>query len=370
MLALDVHSAEPPSAAREAKGRPAGQLDLDPMLQAVLKKHPHMPGLVAAIVDGERITALGAVGLRKAGSPVKFELHDLIHLGSCTKAMTGLLIGKLIEEKRLRFESTMGDVFPNMRPKMNAEFEKVTIRQLLRHLGGLPPNLDWDKLDRSGKSIVEQRRMAVEEALGKPPENPPGTKYVYSNVSFVILGAVIETKTGKPWEDVIENEIFTPLSMKTAGFGPPGIPGKIDQPWGHVIKDNKLEPSQSDNPPVMGPAGRVHCSITDWAKFVRQYLDADARKTPLLRSETIRELTAPAPGKDYAGGWIVAKRDWAGGEALNHAGSNTMWYCIVWASPRRDFAILIATNAAGEGIDKGCDDLAGELIKLHADRNK
>ena len=56
-------------------------------------------------------------------------------------------------------------------------------------------------------------------------------------------------------EDLITTELFKPLGMTTAGFGPPGTPGKIDQPWGHIIKNGRFEPSQFDNPPVMGPAG-------------------------------------------------------------------------------------------------------------------
>src|SRR6267154_357688 len=78
-----AQSAEP-KAAREEK-RAAGQIDLSPILKADLEKHPHTPGLVAVIVDGERITAIGSAGVRKAGSPELFTEHDLIHLGSCTK---------------------------------------------------------------------------------------------------------------------------------------------------------------------------------------------------------------------------------------------------------------------------------------------
>ncbi|HEV2968815.1 MAG TPA: serine hydrolase domain-containing protein [Pirellulales bacterium] len=359
-----VCAAVPRGVAQQARPAP-----LAAVLEPILEKYHELPGLVGAIVDGNRITALGAVGIRKAGEPERMTAGDLIHLGSDTKAMTATLIGKLFESKRLAPQDTMAEIFADLRSEMNAEMAKVTVAQLLEHTAGLPHDIDWWAIDRSKKSLREQRRMAVETALKKAPDQSPGTKYEYSNVGFVILGAILEEKTGKPWEEVIENELFKPLRMTTAGFGPPGTPGKVDQPWGHVIKEGKPEPLQFDNAPLMGPAGRVHCSISDWGKFVSLYLDPDHPNPQILRAATIHELTTPGPVGDYASGWIVTKRPWAGGTALTHAGSNTMWFCVVWAAPKRHFAVLAATNAAGEEAPKACDDIAGALIKFHEDHD-
>ncbi len=341
--------------------------ELAPVLKPILEKSHKLPGLVGAIVDGNRITAIGAVGIRKVGAPEPMTADDLIHLGSDTKAMTATLIGKLFESKRLSDQDTMADVFADLRPTMNSEMAKATVAQLLEHTAGVPANVDWRAFDRTRRPLTAQRRMVVEEVLSKAPENPPGTKYNYSNVGFVILGAILEQKTGQPWEELIKNELFKPLGMTTAGFGPPGTPGKVDQPWGHVIKNGTLQPLQFDNPPLMDPAGRVHCSISDWAKFVSVYLDAKGQTPAILTATTIRELTTPGPVGSYAGGWINAKRPWAGGTALTHAGSNNMWYCVVWAAPNRHFAVLVATNVGGHDASKACDEAAGALIKFHAE---
>jgi CubicO group peptidase (beta-lactamase class C family) len=182
----------------------------------------------------------------------------------------------------------------------------------------------------------------------------------------VILGAILEEKTGQAWEELIQRQLFKPLGMTTAGFGPPGTPGKVDQPWGHVIKNGKLEPLQFDNAALMNPAGRVHCSISDWGKFVSLYLDPEHSGPRILTAQTIRELTTPGQVGTYAGGWIVTKRSWAGGMTLTHAGSNTMWYCVVWAAPNRHFAVLSATNVAGEEAKKACDDASAAMIRFHA----
>jgi hypothetical protein len=64
-------------------------------------------------------------------------------------------------------------------------------------------------------------------------------------------------------------------------------------------------------------------------------------------------------------GWIVGERDWAGGRVLTHAGSNTMWYAVVWIAPARDFAVLVAANRGFDAGAQACDEVASALIRDH-----
>ena len=68
------------------------------------------------------------------------------------------------------------------------------------HTAGLPENVDWWRIDGTKKPLREQRHAVVEEVLKAAPLNPPGTKYEYSNVGFVVLGAILEEKHGKKWD--------------------------------------------------------------------------------------------------------------------------------------------------------------------------
>jgi CubicO group peptidase (beta-lactamase class C family) len=331
--------------------------DLGSVLKPLLDKY-HFPGAVGAIIQGDRLVALGSVGVRKAGDQTPFLATDTIHLGSDTKAMTAILVAQLIDKKQLSFESKMSEIFPDLLAKMNPEMAGVTVRELLRHEAGFPHDLDWWSMKPT------QRRLAVEWALSVPPATPIG-KFSYSNVSFVVLGAIVEEKTGKPWETVIRQQIFEPLHMDTAGFGPPGTHGKVDQPWGHVLRDGRFKPMQTDNAPVMGPAGTVHCSMGDWAKFIGETLRAAQGHPTLVSAKTFKELTTPAEGQDYAGGWIVTSRPWAGGTALTHTGSNTMWYCTAWIAPAKNFAVMIAINDGSDPVGKAADDACAALIGLN-----
>jgi CubicO group peptidase (beta-lactamase class C family) len=149
--------------------------------------------------------------------------------------------------------------------------------------------------------------------------------------------------------------------MTSAGFGPPGSPGRIDQPWGHVEENGKAVPEQHDNAPALGPAGTVHVSIPDWARFALLHLRGDRGGAPLLEPATFRRLHSAPAGSDYAAGWGVS--DPRGpGRALTHAGSNTMWFATILVAPVRDFAILTATNQGGDAAAKACEEAERGLI--------
>jgi CubicO group peptidase (beta-lactamase class C family) len=274
--------------------------DLAPMLHALAEKY-QLPGAVGAILHGDKIVALGSTGVRKLGDPAPFLVTDTIQLGSDTKAMTAILIGQLIDRKKLAFDTTMAEAFPELAPGMNPLTSGVTVRNLLDHTAGLPHDLDWWALNATGLSLGDQRHMAVQQALAAAPATPIGG-FSYSNVSFVILGAIVEAKTGTSWEAVLQEEIFGPLHMTSAGFGAPGSRGKVDQPWGHSDDGGRLTPAQIDNPPVLGPAGTVHCSIGDWSRFIAEILRGAQGHPTLVSATTFKELITPLPNHDYAGG--------------------------------------------------------------------
>jgi hypothetical protein len=142
--------------------------------------------------------------------------------------------------------------------------------------------------------------------------------------------------------------------------------GKIDQPWQHRLLGDKHIPvgpgKYSDNPEVIGPAGTVHCSITDWLKYAAAHVQGGAGGHRLLKAETYKVLHTPQFGGEYAFGWITTERPWGGGTVLMHNGSNTQNYAVVWLAPLRDFAVVAATNQGGGGADVACDEVAASMI--------
>src|SRR4029453_16894254 len=137
-----------------------------------------------------------------------------------------------------------------------------------------------------------------------------------------------ERVTGQSWEALIQELLFQPLGITSAGFGGTGTPGQLDQPWPHRA-DGTATPNNGpsvDNPPVMAAAGTVHSTLTDWARYIADQLRGARGGSALLGSEAYWTLHTPPFGGDYALGWGVRERSWGGGHVLTHSGSNTMNY--------------------------------------------
>jgi len=332
------------------------------LLEAVRARHK-MPGMIGAILKGTSVVSIAATGVRKVGGDDPIRPTDLVHLGSCTKAMTATLVGALFEEGLLAASSTLAGVFPEYADRLHPDFRGVTLSQLLTHRAGLPHDGDWWNL--RGVSPTEKRYAALVELCSVAPKSRPGSAYGYSNAGYVLAGLMAEQVTGASWEELMRARVFAPLNMYSAGFGPPGADRSSrgdDAPYGHHLVRGRLEAIRHDNPEVMGPAGTVHCTIGDWAKFAVAHLRGERPGSKILRPETYRDLHTPRPGEGYAGGWMALDRPWAGGRALNHAGSNTMWYATVWLAPARDFGILVVANQGGGTSDQACDEAVGALL--------
>jgi CubicO group peptidase (beta-lactamase class C family) len=349
--------------------------DLNSLLEPILKKYD-LPALAGAIVTSRGLVAAGAVGVRKYGTDSPVTVNDQFHLGSDTKAMTATLLATFVEEGKLNWSITLEQAFPDLAATMNPAYRKVTLEQLLAHRSGFTDD-SWPR----GKTFTdmhnlpgtprEQRAAYVAMILAEPPANEPGSVYLYSNRNYAVAGAIAEKIANDSWENLMQKRIFDPLGMQTCGFGAMGTPGisdpkKIDQPWQHKLLSldmhRAIPPGPlADNPPVIAPAGTVHCSIVDWGKFVTAHLRGEQGELGILKPETFKRLHTPSFGGDYAFGWLMVDRPWAGGRALNHAGSNTQNFAIVWMAPDKDFAVLVATNQ-GDTFD-ACDAAAWAMIQ-------
>lgn len=344
----------------------AAPQQLGDAVQAIVDKavtNAGVPGMAAAIADSRGVRAVAAAGVRKQGDKTPFTADDQVHLGSCTKAMTASLIGLLVDEGKLAWDSKLIDVVPELRDKAHVDYHEATLWSLLTHRAGFPANASW----WSRQSLpMHERRVAI-LAEGLAAASSGVGEHHYSNVGYVAAGVMAEAVTGKTWEELMRERLFEPLGMKSAGFGPPGAIGKVEQPWGHRKGWFGLagwSANQIDNAPALGPAGTVHATAEDWAKFLAVQLSDGP--TPLLKPETLQRLHTPDEGDDqrYAGGWMVRERGWGEGEVLWHNGSNTSWYALTWVAPNTDRSYLCVVNAYDANMHGVADGVISELIRL------
>jgi CubicO group peptidase (beta-lactamase class C family) len=324
------------------------------------------PGMIAAIISSEGVVAIGSAGERKAGSGIAFTTNDVVHLGSCTKAMTCTMLATLVAEGKLSWDTKLIEAIPELKNRIHTDYQKITLWQLLTHRAGIPKN-PTDEGAFSSKEI-KKRRLAILEDNLKSPATYEIDTFHYSNFGYIIAACMAEQITGLSWEVLMKKRLFDPLGMSTAGFGNPNISKSTAQPWGH----HKFlwiwwHPSESYYEEAIGPAGRVYCSIADWAKFLSLQLTAE---NPILERKYLDKLIEPPVGF-YAGGWGVAEHAWAKGITLNHNGSNEIWYAAVLVTPKLDRAFVVATNSCSFDSTPGiCTEIMNELIRMELNIRK
>lgn len=338
------------------------------LLDSVRVAHD-LPALAGAFITRDSIVALGVSGTRRYHGTIAVTINDHFHLGSDLKAMTAGLIGLLVDRGKLRWTSTLADLFPELKNGMRAEYQTITVRELLSHQSGLVPNA---AISFNQSTPREQRVAFAKWVLQQPPATARG-KFAYANSNYTLAGAIAERLMNAPYEQLIVDELLRPIGMTTVGWGAAGTPGTEDQPWQYRMDGAKrveVAPGpNADNPPVMSPAGRANMSIGDWALWIQTVLRAEGGGKSPWTAVTLHELTTPhvtTTGSDgYAMGWGVAKRPWAGptGRALTHAGSNTMNYAVAWLAPDSGFAIIVVTNQGGEVAARATDAMVGRLMQ-------
>ena len=365
LAAIVFVSAATPAAAQEQS--------LNSTLEPLRVKYG-LPAFAAAVAKNGRIVAAGAVGTRVYGRQIPVTLDDRFHLGSDTKAMTAVIAGMMVDEGKLRWDSTVGEVLGADIPGLHPKFQAIRLEQLLSHSSGIPSdNKEMFDLYVSGDGYdynLSDYRKRIIGIFGKnEPIVPRGSPFQYSNFGYITAGAMIEAVAGEPWEMLIQRRIFAPLGLKTAGLGPQATFGKIDAPVGHDVEGDKITPRfwgpAADAPPVMGPAGIAHMSIRDFARWGAWNAAEGKRGPALVKAETLKRIHRvevktpvienPKPGTpktgEYGFGWGIVTFDWTGHPILTHNGSNSMNLATILVDAQNDLAIVVATNFPGEKAD-------------------
>lgn len=368
---------------------PRGPEGLNILLDGYCEKYS-LPAIGVAVVRDGRTVAMGVTGTRKAGEKIPATTTDRFHLGSDTKAMTALIAAMYVEQGKLRWDSTVEEIFPELKKTITPGMGLITLEQLLSHSSGMPGDdeplfrrLLGESFARENDNLSDTRYWMLSKWVSQPIAAAPRRRFAYSNMGYIMAGAIIERVGGKSWEELVVEKIFDPLRLRTAGFGPQSTLGRVDAPLPHGAVDGKVKPMLAgvcaDNPLVLGPAGTVHMSVQDFARWAAWNAGRGKRGPQLVRAETLIKLTTPVidvpAGKDaapgtpsqgrYAFGWAEVQYAWAKEPFLFHGGSNGMNLAHIFLQPKNDFAMVLMTNIGGQKADEAFRALAEELYKRY-----
>src|SRR5262249_961513 len=189
----------------------------------------------------------------------------------------------LEEQGRIRLNDPVVKYIPEF--GQNAKND-ITIRDLLTHYSGLAPDIDLNP-------PWTGRDSAYKISFADDPVVPPGTRFIYSDTNFIVLGALVERVSGMPLDAYCERNIFSPLGMSRTRFLPPKewlpqiAPTEYDEA-GQMLHGVVHDPRARRMGGVAGHAG-VFSTADDLAKFAQALLDGSSVLSPLA----IRKMTSP-----------------------------------------------------------------------------
>jgi CubicO group peptidase (beta-lactamase class C family) len=311
------------------------------------------PAMAVVLVRSGQVAESAAVGKRSADGSVEVTAADRWHMGSLTKAMTGTLASVLVQDGVIDWDTTPQEVWPESAAHFHADFRNITLRHFLSHTSGMKRDDQFGAAQNDAPgTLMEKRRQWAAHLLGQAAQFSADEVH-YSNVGYTVAAAMLEARGGASWESLLTDRVFAPLGMTHSGFGAPGTAGQTDQPRGHRSRASGFSPVEpgspgSNVPAAAGPAGSVHTTLGDYARFMMANIHG-ARGTPnLLGVESLRVLhEAPAGG--YSLGWgAVSSLQTLNAPGFENTGSIGLWFSRVWLAPTLDTGVMIVVNGGGD----------------------
>jgi uncharacterized protein YbbC (DUF1343 family)/CubicO group peptidase (beta-lactamase class C family) len=346
------------SAARQrATGIDAGKLDaIEPLVvQAIAEKK--LPGAVVLVGRGNRTLYQKAIGHRALVPSVEPMTADTIFdLASLTKVVattTSVMI--LLEEGKIRLNDRVSTFVPGFERYGKAD---ITIRHLMTHVSGLRPDVDLGDMWSGSDTAIN---LAIEEV----PAFPPGERFVYSDINYVLLGDIVRRVSGRPLNEFARERIFEPLGMKDTTFLPStSLLGRIapterctplgwpcDGPGAVMLRGVVHDPTARRMGGVAGHAG-LFSTASDLAIFCRMLLNGgEYRGARILAPLTVAKMTMPASGpgdRNVRGlGWdLDSVYSSNRGELLplGSFGHTGFTGTSIWIDPSTDLFVVFLSN--------------------------
>ena len=266
-------------------------------------KRGDCPGAVVLLLKGDQVVYRTAFGNRRLyPEPAPMLVDGIFDMASLTKPMaTATAIMVLKERGKIAFADPVSKHWPEF--AANGK-EKITVEQLLLHTSGLIA-------DNSLKDYQDGPATALRRIADLKSEDPPGTKFKYSDVGYITLGVLVEKISGEKLDVFTRKNIFEPLGMNDTGFLPAKdvfervVPtAKLGDQW---LQGRVHDPRAAALGGVAGHAG-LFSTADDTAIYARMLLNGGKHAgKQFLAEKTVREMTEPVtvPGGARSRGWDV-----------------------------------------------------------------
>jgi uncharacterized protein YbbC (DUF1343 family)/CubicO group peptidase (beta-lactamase class C family) len=317
---------------------------VDAIIQQAIHDH-NIPGAVLVVGHNGKVMyrkAYGSRALEPRREPMT--LDTIFDMASLTKVIaTTTAVMQLMEQGKVRLNDPVAKYLPEF---AQSGKEDITLRQLLTHYSGLAPDLDL-------RTPWEGKETAYRMAFAEAPGQPPGSEFTYSDINFIVLGALVERVSGETLDQYAVRHIFTPLKMTHTRFVPPAAwkpkiaPTQYDENE-HMLRGVVHDPTARRMGGVAGHAG-LFSTGDDLAKFAQALLKGGGGiLSPLAVEKMTRPEQPPAAPVLRGFGWDIDspfssnRGDLLPVGSFGHTGFTGT---SVWIDSTTETYIILLTNA-------------------------
>ena len=337
--------------------------DLDAAIDQAVREDK-IPGAVLLVGHQGKVVYRKAYGYRALvpdKEPMTVDtIFDIASLTKIVATTSGLM--KLYDQGRIRIDDPVTKYLPSFQRGHSG----ITVRDLATHFSGLRPDLDlqppWHGYE-----------TGIRKALIDKPANPPETKFVYSDINFILLGEIVHRLSGVPENEYVKRILFDPLGMKETGYLPsPSLKLRIapteELPNG-LLRGVVDDPTARNMGGVAGDAG-VFSTADDLGKFCQMILDGGHG---VFRAETIRKFTTPETpatqpilrgiGWDIQSPYSGPRGDLFPVGSFGHTGYTGT---SIWIDPASQTYVVLLTNSVHPHVRKAITPLRGKVATIVA----
>lgn len=314
----------------------------------------YVPGVALAIVKDDKIIFADGFGYRDLAAKKRVTGDTLFAIGSTSKAFTSMLIGMGVDEGKIKFSDSPKKYLPYFRMYDPETDKKMTVGDLLSHNSGLPRT---DLIMIAGSAGMSAEDLVWNVSRAKPTAKL-GEKFQYQNIMYVAAGEVLRAAFGSPWQDLVDQRIFTPLGMARTNTSVEAALKDGDHALGYDGSPASRHLAMRDIGPA-APAGAINSSAKEMAEWVRFLLrDGEMGGRQLVAKSTFEEMFKPrvtvgGPMK-YGYGWFLS--EWNGHKVYDHGGNIDGFNAQVALMPDQKLGIVLLTNVSGSPLPNFVED--------------
>jgi len=338
------------------------------------KDFDNLPGISAIIVKDQKVLWKGGFGEANPETNVKTEASTLYSICSISKLFTSVAVMKLYDEGKLRLDDKISDLLPWY--KLEQQFPEsgpITVRSLLTHSSGLPresahpywtgPDFPFPTASEIKEKLDEQETLYT-----------ASTYFQYSNLGLTLLGEIVREVSGKTYDEYIQENILSPLSMLNTRTQLPEEKYGTELAVGYSSPDRKLERKKVKLFQAKGikAAAGFSSNVEDLGKFASwQFRLLDTTTTEILKPATLKDMhrvhfTDPNWSTTWGLGFSV-KKDADGNKVVGHGGSCPGYRSQLSIYPKEKKAFSVMINASGTSPSKYISGIRSILDKVDSE---